>query len=56
MQAERTINDLKIADFDEDVFIPFVSDEEDDGFSSLQQTWRGDNIFEQLMNVNEDEE
>ena len=56
MQAERTINDLKITDFDEDIFIPFVSDEEDEKFESLQQLWRGDDIFEQLKKVNEDEE
>ena len=57
MQAERTYyNLMKIIDFDEEVFIPFVSDEEDE-FSSLQQVWNGDEeVFKQLNATNENEE
>ena len=47
----------KNIDFDEEVFIPFVSDYEDEGFNSLQRLWDGDEeLLELLKEANEDEE
>ena len=46
-------------DFDEteEIFIPFVSDYEDDGFSSIQQVWNGDEeVLKQLNATNENDE